>query len=52
MFIIGALALLVALHRVTAIDLLVFTFFQGVTSALVSPTWQAIVPQLVGTEDL
>jgi MFS family permease len=52
MFIIGALALLVALHRVTAIDLLVFTFFQGVTSALVSPTWQAIVPQLVGPEDL
>src|ERR1700730_2552958 len=52
MFLIGALALLVALHRVTAFDLLAFTFLQGVASALVSPTWQAIVPQLVGPEDL
>ena len=52
MLLIGALALLVARHRVTAIDLLVFTFLQGVTSALVSPTWQAIVPQLVGPQDL
>jgi MFS family permease len=52
MFLIGALAWLVALHRVTTIDLLVFTFLQGVASALVSPTWQAIVPQLVEPEDL
>jgi MFS family permease len=52
MFLIGALALLVALHRVTAFDLLSFTFLQGVASALDSPTWQAIVPQLVGPEDL
>jgi MFS family permease len=52
MFLIGVLALLVALHRVTAFYLLSFTFLQGVASALVSPTWQAIVPQLVGPEDL
>jgi MFS family permease len=52
MFLIGALALLVALHRVTAFDLLTFTFLQGVASALDAPTWQAIVPQLVGPEDL
>jgi hypothetical protein len=52
MCLIGALAWLVALHRVTAVDLLVFTLMQGVTSALVSPAWQAIVPQLVGPEDL
>jgi MFS family permease len=52
MCLIGALAWLVALHRVTAVDLLAFTLMQGVTSALVSPAWQAIVPQLVGPEDL
>lgn len=52
MLLIAALALLVALHRVTVVYLLVFTFFQGVASALVSPAWQAIVPQLVSPEDL
>jgi MFS family permease len=52
MLLIGVLAWLVAVHRVTAVDLLAFTFLQGVASALVSPAWQAIVPQLVGPEDL
>jgi MFS family permease len=52
MCVIGVLAWLVARHRVTAFDLIVFTLMQGVTSALVSPAWQAIVPQLVGPEDL
>jgi MFS family permease len=52
MIIIAGLAFLVGQQRAGAIDLLVFTFAQGVASALVSPTWQAVVPQLVPPADL
>lgn len=37
---------------VTPAILLVFTFLVGVGSALMSPAWQAIVPQLVSRENL
>lgn len=42
------LALLVALHEVTAVSLLSLIFLAGVAYALDAPAWQAIVPQLVG----
>ena len=47
-----ALALLVALHRVSSASLLVFIFLTGAAAALIAPAWSAIVPQLVGREDL
>lgn len=52
MILIAALAYLVGTHRISAASLIAFTFLQGVASALVSPTWQAIVPQLVVPADL
>ena len=36
----------------TEINLLGFIFLYGVTSALMAPAWQAIVPQLVDPPDL
>jgi MFS family permease len=52
MVLIAALAFLVGQQRIAAIDLLAFTFVLSVGSALVSPAWQAIVPQLVPPADL
>jgi MFS family permease len=52
MVLIAILAFLVAIHRLSARDLLLFTFAQGMASALASPAWQAIVPQLVSSADL
>jgi MFS family permease len=50
--VIAALALLVWADRVTPSVLLAFTFLAGIIAALVSPAWQAIVPQLVRRQDL
>ena len=36
----------------TPTNLLLFTFLTGVAGALVSPAWQAVVPQLVPKQDL
>jgi MFS family permease len=36
----------------TPVNLLLFTFLTGVAGALVSPAWQAVVPQLVPKQDL
>jgi MFS family permease len=52
MILIAALAFLIGRQRIDATDLLVFTFVLSVGSALVSPAWQAIVPQLVPAADL
>ncbi len=49
---IAVLATLVTLERVTPWVLLVFTFIAGVGAALIAPSWQAIVPQLVPREHL
>lgn len=46
------LAVLVALERMTAELLLLFTFLLGAGAAFVAPAWQAIVPQLVPREKL
>ncbi len=45
-------AVIVWLDMATPANLLLFTFLNGVTSALTSPAWQAVVPQLVPKEDL
>jgi MFS family permease len=45
-------AALVWLNLVTPASLLVFMFLIGAGSALTSPAWQAIVPQLVPRQDL
>jgi len=45
-------ALLLALDRVSPTSLLAFIFLSGIATALMAPAWQAIVPQLVGREDL
>lgn len=45
-------ALLVGLGAVTPWSLLAFTFIVGTGAALIAPTWQAIVPQLVPRADL
>lgn len=50
--IIAVFALLVNLDRVTPTVLLLFTGALGVTGALIAPTWQSIVPQLVPRADL
>ncbi len=47
-----AIALLVALHRVTPSLLLVLTFLSSAAAALAVPAWQAVVPQLVGRDKL
>ncbi|MPZ37432.1 MAG: MFS transporter [Rhizobiales bacterium] len=43
---------LVWLERVTPTSLLVLTFLLGACAALIAPTWQSIVPQLVPRQDL
>jgi len=49
---IAVLAIVVMTGAVTPAILLLFTFAAGVTSALIAPSWQAIVPQLVPREQL
>lgn len=46
------LAAIVLLGRATPASLLVFLFLVGVTAALTSPAWQAVVPELVPKEAL
>lgn len=48
----AVLAVLVALERMTAELLLLFTFLLGAGAAFIAPAWQAIVPQLVSREKL
>jgi predicted MFS family arabinose efflux permease len=48
----AAFALLMALDRVTPSILLLFILLAGTAAALIGPAWQAIVPQLVGRNDL
>ena len=43
---------LLALDRVSPASLLAFIFISGIATALIAPAWQAIVPQLVGSNDL
>ena len=50
--VIASLGLLVNVNLVTPWILLAFTFAVGVGSALIAPSWQAIVPQLVPREHL
>jgi MFS family permease/quinol monooxygenase YgiN len=50
--IIATLSVLVWTGKVTPFILLVFTFLAGTSAALISPAWQAIVPQLVPRQDL
>jgi MFS family permease/quinol monooxygenase YgiN len=45
-------AAIVALGAATPVNLLLFTFINGLTGALMSPAWQSIVPQLVPKADL
>lgn len=45
-------AAVVSLKLDTSTNLLLFTFLLGVGGALIAPTWQAIVPQLVPKENL
>jgi MFS family permease len=44
--------LLVWLERVTPANLLLLTFLLGACAALIAPTWQSIVPQLVPRAEL
>jgi predicted MFS family arabinose efflux permease/quinol monooxygenase YgiN len=48
----SALAALVFFHRVTPMNLLLFTFLIEAGSAVIAPAWQAVVPQLVPKSDL
>jgi MFS family permease len=45
-------ALMVWLDLVTPLILLGFIFLSGIGAALIAPTWQSIVPQLVPRQDL
>ncbi|MEM6819059.1 MAG: MFS transporter [Pseudomonadota bacterium] len=45
--VIGSLAALVALERVTPVLLIVYTFVIGTGAAFMGPAWQSIVPELV-----
>jgi len=47
-----ALMTLSALGMQTVFSLVAFTFLGGIGAALMGPTWQAIVPELVGKKDL
>ncbi len=49
---VATLGLLVWLGRVTPEVLLIFTFLIGAGSALIAPSWQAIVPSLVPRQGL
>lgn len=50
--IVAALAFLVSIGKIDPISLLVFTALVGAASALIAPSWQAIVPSLVPRSDL
>ena len=50
--IVAALGFLVRFGQVTPTVLLVFTFLVGAGSALIAPSWQAIVPSLIPRRDL
>jgi MFS family permease len=50
--VVATLGLLVWLDRVTPEVLLIFTFVVGAGSALIAPSWQAIVPSIVPHKDL
>jgi predicted MFS family arabinose efflux permease len=45
-------AIMIAFGWVTPVLLLAFIFLEGISAALITPTWEAIVPQLVGRKDL
>ena len=45
-------AAIVQLGAATPLNLLLFTFINGLTGAFMSPAWQSIVPQLVPKADL
>jgi MFS family permease len=47
MAVISALAVLVALERVTPAGLIGFTFLIGTGAAFMAPAWQSVVPELV-----
>lgn len=51
-FVSAAFAAIVWLGLATPVNLLLFTFIVGAAAALVSPAWQAVVPQLVPKQDL
>jgi Transmembrane secretion effector len=48
----AAFAIMVAMQRVTPVFLLIFVTLIGVTTALMYPVWQSIVPTLVPRSDL
>jgi MFS family permease len=48
----AAFAIMVAMQRVTPVLLLIFVTLIGVTTALMYPVWQSIVPTLVPRSDL
>ena len=50
--VISALALLVALERMTPTLLIAFTFAIGTAAAFMAPAWQSVVPELVPREKL
>jgi predicted MFS family arabinose efflux permease len=50
--VVAVLAILVGLNAVTPVTLLIFTLLVGAGSALIAPSWQAIVPSLVPPKDL
>jgi predicted MFS family arabinose efflux permease/quinol monooxygenase YgiN len=50
--VIAAYAAVVQLGLATPVNLLLFTFVNGLTSAFMSPPWQSIVPQLVPKPEL
>lgn len=45
-------AVIVSFDLATPINLLLFTFLMSMTSALTSPAWQSVVPELVPRQDL
>jgi MFS family permease len=49
---VAAFGILVWTERVTPLLTLIFTFLAGTAAALIVPTWQAIVPQLVPRQEL
>lgn len=48
----GCLLLLASTQSLTVESLIVLTFIGGIGSALMAPTWQSIVPELVNREEL
>lgn len=47
-----AIGTVVALGRITPVSLLAFTLAMGVGTAMLTPAWQSIVPQLVPRQEL